>query len=303
VTRHVPARGAPAWGLAVGGMLSVQLGSALSVHVISALGPAGTAWLRLTIGTLILWAIAKPPLRQIRRRDLSVLLGLGVTTGVQTITFLAAIERIPLGTSVAIEFLGPLTVAAVRSHSHRALAWPALALVGVILLTQPWQGHINISGVGYAAIAAAGWASYILLTQQLGDRFSGISGLSLTVPIAALTSGIVGIPQAAGHITVAIIAATTGLAILLPVLPYALELLALRQLTSTAFGTLMALEPAIAVLLGLLVLGQRPALAQLAGIVLVVAAGGAAQRNGHRTTTPASRPTNAANAARKTLTQ
>jgi inner membrane transporter RhtA len=272
-------------------MLSVQLGSALSVHVIAALGPAGTAWLRLTIGTLILWVIARPPLREIRRRDLPVLLGLGVTTGVQTITFLAAIERIPLGTSVAIEFLGPLTVAAVRSHSHshshRALAWPGLALVGVILLTQPWQGHVNISGVGYAMIAAAGWASYILLTQQLGDRFSGISGLSLTVPIAALTSGVVGIPQAAGHLTLGIIAATTGLAILLPVLPYAFELLALRKLTSTAFGTLMALEPAIGVLLGLLVLGQRPALAQLAGIVLVVTAGGAAQRNGQRTTTPA----------------
>jgi len=128
VTRHLSRLVAPAWGLAVGGMLSVQLGSALSVHVISAIGPGGTAWLRLTIGTLILWAIARPPLHEIRRRDLPVLLGLGVTTGVQTITFLAAIERIPLGTSVAIEFLGPLTVAAVRSHSRRALAWPALAL-------------------------------------------------------------------------------------------------------------------------------------------------------------------------------
>ena len=272
----------PPWGLALTAMLSVQLGSALSVPLISTVGAAGTAWLRLSIGALVFVALARPPLRSVRRHDLPALLGLGITTGLVTITFLAAIERIPLGTAVAVEFLGPLTVAAVRSHSPRALTWPALALLGVALLTQPWQGIVDPAGLGFAVLAAIGWATYIVLTQRLGDRFTGLGGLSLTVPVAAATAAVVGIPEAKGHLTLAVLAAAAGLALLLPVLPYALELLALRRMTSSAFGTLMALEPAIGVLLGLFVLHQRPSIPQLAGILLVVLAGAAAQRGGRR---------------------
>jgi inner membrane transporter RhtA len=281
MTKPVLGAGAvPPWGLALTAMLSVQLGSALSVHLISAVGPAGTAWLRLSMGALIFLALARPPLRALRAHDLPVLLGLGVTTGLQTIAFLCAIERIPLGTAVAVEFLGPLTVAAVRSRSVRALTWPALALAGVALLTQPWHGGINPAGLGFAGLAAAGWAIYIVLTQRVGDRFAGIKGLSLTVPIAAATAAVGGIPQAAGHLTLGVLPAAAGLALLLPVLPYALEMLALRQMNSAAFGTLMALEPAIGVLLGLIVLHQKLSATQLAGIVLVALAGAAAQRNG-----------------------
>jgi len=185
----------PPWALAVVAMLSVQLASALSVNLISTVGPAATAWLRLSMGALIFLALARPPLRAIRRRDVPALLGLGVTTGLVTIAFLAAIARIPLGTAVAIEFLGPLTVAAARSHNRRALAWPALALLGVVLLTEPWQGDINAAGIGFAALAAIGWATYILLTQRIGDRFTGLGGLTITVPIAAVIAAIVGIPQ------------------------------------------------------------------------------------------------------------
>jgi inner membrane transporter RhtA len=272
----------PPWGLALTAMLSVQLGSALSVHLISAVGPAGTAWLRLSMGALIFLALARPPLRAIRVGDLPALLGLGVTTGLQTIAFLCAIERIPLGTAVAVEFLGPLTIAAVRSRSVRALTWPALALLGVTLLTQPWHGDINPGGLGFAGLAAAGWAIYILLTQRVGDRFTGTRGLSLTIPIAAATAALLGIPQAAGHLTLSVLPAAAGLALLIPVLPYALEMFALRQLTPAAFGTLMALEPAIGVLLGLIVLHQRLSVSQLAGILLVVLAGAAAQRGGRR---------------------
>jgi len=274
--------GMPPWGLAVAAMLSIQLGSALSVGLISTVGPAGTAWLRLSAGALIFLALARPPLRDVRRSDVPALLGLGVTTGVMTTGFLAAIERIPLGTAVAIEFLGPLTVAAVRTHSPRALVWPALALVGVVLLTEPWHGAINLAGVGFAALGSVGWGVYILLTQRIGDRFTGIGALSLTVPIAAATAAVIGIPQAAGHITPGVLAAAAGLALLLPVLPFALEMLALRQMTPTAFGTLMALEPAFGVLLGLLVLHQQPSATQIAGILLVVLAGAAAQRGGRR---------------------
>ena len=282
--------GVPPWGLAVTAMLSVQLGSALSIGLIETVGPAGTAWLRLSIGALVFLTLARPPLRAVRRRDVPSLLGLGVTTGLVTVAFLAAIERIPLGTAVAIEFLGPLTVAAIRSHSMRALIWPTLALLGVVLLTEPWHGDISPAGIGFAGLAAVGWATYIVLTQKVGDHFVGITGLSLTVPIAAATAAVVGIPQAAGHLTLGVLAAAAGLAILLPVLPFALELLALRHMTHHAFGTLMALEPAIGVLLGLLVLHQQPSTTQLVGILLVVLSGAAAQRTGQGRH-PASEPT------------
>ncbi|MHA7277688.1 EamA family transporter [Arthrobacter sp. Hz1] len=270
----------PPWGLAIAAMLSVQLGSALSVDLLGVVGPAGTAWLRLSMGALILLALVRPPLRSIHRQDVPTILGLGVATGVMTIGFLTAIEHIHLGTAVAIEFLGPLTVAAVRSHRKRALVWPVVALLGVVLMTQPWDGAVNLTGVGFAALAAGGWAAYILLTQRIGDRFTGIGALSLTIPIAAVTAAIVGIPQAVGHITPGVLAASLGLAVLLPVLPFALEMIALRRMTPTAFGTLMALEPAFGVLLGLVILKQQLGVLQVIGIGLVVLAGAASQRDG-----------------------
>lgn len=276
---RVAATSVPPWGLAVVAMLTVQLGSALSLGLVSSIGPAGTAWLRLTAGALVLLVLVRPSVREVRRQDLPALLGLGVAIGLLTICFLAAIARIPLGTAVAVEFLGPLSVAALRSHSRRALAWPGLALVGVLLLTEPWHGAVNLAGVGFAALAAVGWAVYIVLTQRVGDRFAGTTGIALTLPIAAATAAVVGIPQAAGQLNVGIIAAAAGLAILHPVLPFALEMLALQRMTAASFGTLMAIEPAIGLLLGLAVLQQRPTVVQAVGIVLVVIAGAAAQRS------------------------
>jgi inner membrane transporter RhtA len=272
----------PPWGLAVVAMFSVQLGSALSVHMISIVGPAGTAWLRTSMGAIILLALARPPLREVRRHDIPALLGLGTSNGLLTIVFLAAVERIPLSAVVAVELLGPLTVAATRGRTRRALVWPVSALLGVVLLTQPWHGGSDPVGIGFAALAAVGWATYILLTQRVGDRFAGIGGLSLTVPVTAVATAVVGVPQAAGHLTLGILAASAGLAVLLPVLPLAFEMRALRQMTPTAFGTLMALEPAIAVVLGLLVLRQKPSLLQSVGVLLVVLAGIAAQRGSLR---------------------
>lgn len=271
----------PPWALTVAAMLSVQLGSALSVGLIDTVGAAGTAWLRLSIGALVFLVIARPPLRSVRRADVPALLALGVTSGLVTIAFLAAIApgRLPLGTAVAVEFLGPLTVAAVRSHNVRALAWPVLALLGVVALTQPWQGNVDPAGLGFAALAALGWGAYIVLTQRVGDRFTGIGALTMTVPIAAVTAGVVGVPQAIGNLSLEVLGVAAGLALLLPVLPYALEMLALRRMTSNAFGTLMALEPAMGLLLGLLVLAQQPSGLQLLGIALVVLAGAGAQRS------------------------
>lgn len=162
------------------------------------------------------------------------------------------------------------------------LTWPALALVGVVLLTEPWRGESNLVGIGFALLAGIGWGSYIFLTQRVGDRFSGISALSMTIPVAAVMAAFVGVPQVVAHVDWRVLLIAIGLAMLAPVLPFGLEMLALRRMTHTAFGTLMAMEPAFGVLLGLVVLHQVPSVVQGAGIVLVVLAGAAAQRGGTR---------------------
>lgn len=272
----------PAWSLAVVSITSVQLGAALSTWLFPIVGTAGTAWLRLTAGGVIFLAIARPRRSDVPRAAVPAILALGLATATMTVAFLAAIDRIAFGTTVAIQFLGPLTVAAARAHERRMLVWPALALVGVVLLTQPWQGEVDVVGVMFALAGAAGWGAYILLTQHVGDRVAGLKGLSLTIPVAAVAAGFVGLPGAWGGISWQVVAASFGLAILLPVLPFSLELLALRRLTAHAFGTLMALEPAIAMLVGAVVLAQIPAPLQLLGIALVVTAGVGAERGGHR---------------------
>ena len=275
----------PPWSMAVAAMLCVQLSNALSVPVIDHVGPAGTAWLRMCFGAMLLWLIARPAIRSLRRNDVPALLTLGVVTGFMTVFFLAAVDRIPLGTAVAIEFLGPLTVAGIMSKQRKALIWPLLALLGVELLTEPWHGVIDLGGIGFALAAGACWGMYNLLTQHVGDRFSGITGLSLTIPIAALATLPVGLPQViGGEFAWWVLPAAACIALFTPVIAFGLEMLALRRMTHTAFGTLLSIEPAFGVLIGLLVLAQTPTLVQLAGIALVVLAGAAAQRGGRRST-------------------
>ncbi|WP_298254252.1 DMT family transporter [uncultured Arthrobacter sp.] len=272
----------PPWTLAVAAMLLIQLSSSLSVGLIEQVGAAGTAWLRLAMGGVIFLLIARPPLRRIRRQDVLPILGLGVASALMSVAFLSAIEHIPLGTAVAIEFLGPLTVAALRSGNARMLTWPGLALIGVVLLTEPWRGEADLPGIGFALLAGVGWGTYILLTQRVGDRFTGISALTMTIPIAAVVAAFVGVPQVITDFDWRVLVFAAGLALLAPVVPFGLEMLTLRRMTQTAFGTLMALEPAFGLLLGLVVLHQIPSLVQGIGIVLVVVAGAAAQRRGTR---------------------
>jgi inner membrane transporter RhtA len=274
---------APPWSMAITAMLVIQFSSALSMSVIEQVGSGGTAWLRMCCGAVLLWLIVRPRLSSVSRGDVPALLTLGFATGFMTMLFLFAIERIPLGTAVAVEFLGPLTVAAIASKSRSALAWPVLALVGVVALTEPWHGEINLVGVGFALAAGACWGLYNVFTQHIGDCYSGISGLALTIPIAAVFTAPVGMPQVlGGNATWWVLLLAAGIALLSPVFSFGLEMGALRRMNHTAFGTLLAVEPALAVLIGLIVLHQTPSAVQVIGITLVVIAGAAAQRGSSR---------------------
>lgn len=273
----------PPWSLAVAAMLLIQLSNALSVVAIEQVGAAGTAWLRMCFGAVLLLAIVRPKLRSIRVQDLPALLVLGLVTGFMTTFFLMAVERIPLGTAVAIEFLGPLAVAAISNKKRSAYAWPALALVGVVLMTEPWGGAIDLLGVCFALLAGLCWGLYNVFTQFVGDRYSGITGLAITIPIASVFTAAVGLPQVlGGQVSWWVLALTAGIALLSPVISLGLEMLSLRRMTQTAFGTLLSIEPAFGVVIGILVLSQAPSPFQILGITLVVVAGAAAQRGGRR---------------------
>jgi inner membrane transporter RhtA len=263
-------------------MLSVQLGAALSTHLFPALTPAGSAWLRTGVAAIVLLAITRPRLRSIGGPTLRATLLLGTATGVLTLAYIEAIARIPLGTTAAIEFLGPLGVAAARSHRRSALIWPVLAFLGVIGLTEPWRGNLDLVGIGFAVAAAAGWAAYIVLTQRVGAELEGLQGLALSLGTATIVGAPIAAWPAISGLTPGIAAAGVGLAVLVPLLPFSLELMALRRMRVAAFGTLMALEPGIAVVIGLVLLSQTPAPWQIVGVVLVVIAGIGAQRSpGH----------------------
>ncbi|QIP40894.1 EamA family transporter [Rhodococcus erythropolis] len=205
---------------------------------------------------------------------------LGVVTAGMTLLFMAAVERLPLGTASALEFLGPLTVALLRGRGR--VLWPVLAGVGVVLLTEPWAGTVDLVGVAYALGAALCWAMYILLTQRVGDEVAGINGLAVSMAVAGLAATIAVGHSAIGRLTPHLILVGLGLAILLPVVPFVLEMVSLRRLSTAAFGTLMSLEPAFAQLIGLVVLQQVPSVLAVAGIACVVVAGIGAARGGAR---------------------
>jgi inner membrane transporter RhtA len=272
--------------LALSAMVLVQLGLAASVGLLDRIGAEGAAWLRLAWAGVLMLVLVRPRLRGFTRSGLLASVALGVVTAGITMLFMAAIARLPLGTASALEFLGPLTVAVVRG-GRSTRVWPALAAIGVVLLTEPWHGDIDLIGVGYALAAGACWAAYILLTQRVGDDVTGLQGLAVSMPVAGLVATLVVGPSTLAAMTWDLLLIGVGLAIVLPVLPFALELLALRRLTAAAFGTLMSLEPAVALLIGLLLLGQVPGWVPLAGVAFVVAAGIGAERTGARPQPPA----------------
>jgi inner membrane transporter RhtA len=272
--------------MAIGSMLSVQVGLAIAVTLIDRIGVEGAAWLRLAWAGILMLVIVRPRAAAFTRSTFLACVALGVVTASVTMLFMAALDRIPLGTASALEFLGPLGVAVVHGKGRARLVWPGVAAVGVILLTEPWHGTVDPVGVLYALAAAACWACYILLTQRVGDEVAGIKGLAVSMPVAGVVATIVVGPSVLERMTPEILLIGVGLAIMLPVVPFVLEMLALRRLTTAAFGTLMALEPAFGMIVGLVILNQVPGPAGVVGICLVVAAGVGAARTGARKPTP-----------------
>ena len=267
--------------MAVAAMVFVQLGLAASIGLIDQVGPEGAAWLRLAWAGVLLLVFVRPRPRDYTRSGLLACVALGVVTAGITMLFMAAVARLPLGTASALEFLGPLGVAVVRGRRGTKV-WAALAAAGVLLLTEPWHGGADPVGVAFALAAAVCWAAYILLTQRVGDEVAGLRGLAVSMPVAALAATVVVGPSVLGTLTPELVLVGLGLAVLLPVVPFSLELLALRRLTTAAFGTLMSLEPAVALVVGLVALHQVPGPAAVAGIAFVVAAGVGAERTGRR---------------------
>lgn len=268
--------------MAVGSMLCVQVGLAISVSLIDRIGAEGVVWLRLAWAGVLMLVIVRPRRSAFTRRSFAYCIALGVVTALITLLFMAAVDRIPLGTASALEFLGPLGIAVATAGPGRRVLWPALAAVGVLLLTEPWSGHVDLVGVLFALMSAVCWAGYILLTQRVGDDVAGINGLAVSMPTAGVVATLIAGPMAFDRITPDLIVIGLGLAVLLPVVPFTLEFFALRRLTTSAFGTLMSLEPAFALVIGLVILHQVPGPAAVVGIAFVVAAGIGASRTGAR---------------------
>jgi inner membrane transporter RhtA len=280
-------------------MSSAQLGLAASVGLIGQLGALGTASLRLVSAGVIMLAVTRPWRFRYTRAALRAGFILGLATAGMTILLMCAAARLPLGTASALEFLGPLTVA-VCQQGRRGLLWPALAGGGVLLLTEPWSGAVNGAGIAFALGAGACYAGYILFTRRVGDHADGIAGLGISLPAAALVAAAIAGPSTVARLSPGLVAAGIGVALLVPVAPFILELHSLRRLSTAAFSTLVCLEPAIGTVVGLVLLGQVPRPLTAVGILAVVAAGAGAVRSGAReqpvlappdgTSQPADRP-------------
>jgi inner membrane transporter RhtA len=268
--------------MATTSMLCVQLGLAVSVTLIDRVGAEGAAWLRLVWAGALFLLVGRPWRLRLTRSALVASVLLGVATASVTLLFMAAVARLPLGTASALEFLGPLGVAVARGRGSGRFVWPLCAAVGVLLLTEPWAGTADPVGVAFALAAACCWAAYILLTQRVGDQVQGLAGLSISMPVAAVVATLTVGPSVFGRMSPELLLVGLGLAVLLPIVPFSLELLALRRLSTAAFGTLMSLEPAFALLIGLVVLSQVPQPLAVVGIAFVVVAGIGAERTGAR---------------------
>jgi inner membrane transporter RhtA len=252
--------------LVVAAVTSLQFGAGFAVTLFDELGPAGTAFLRQAIAAVVLLAIWRPRFRS----NLHLAAAFGFTLGLMNLCIYEAMDRIPLGIAVTIEFWGPLAVAVLGSRRLLDLLWVALAAAGIVLLADP-GGSLDAAGVAFALAAGGLWALYILLSARVGAVFPGGAGLAIAMVFAALVTLPVG--ASAEVLRPELLAAAAGVALASSVIPYSLELEALRRLPANVFGVLMSLEPAVAALAGLVVLGQSLDALEWLAIALVVVAG------------------------------
>jgi inner membrane transporter RhtA len=269
---------APAVALVLGSCVSLQVGAACAARLFPAAGSTGTTLLRLGLAAALLLVAIRPRAHRWAAGQWRAVLAFGATLAAMNGTFYAALDRIPLGTAVTVEFLGPLTLAAVLSRQVRELGWVLLAAAGVATLgLQDGSGPgLDPVGVAYALVAGLFWALYILAGRRVGARVPGHGGLAVATAVGALLLVPVGAVGAAHAVAqphlLPLVAAT---ALLASVVPYSLELAALRRLPPPVFGVLLSLEPAIAAVAGWLLLGQGlgPAAAVAVGVVVLASAG------------------------------
>jgi inner membrane transporter RhtA len=270
-------------GLVLAAASSLQVGAAFAVTLFDDLGPAGAAFLRLAFAAVVLWAIWRPRMRSHPPRDLRVAAAFGVALGLMNWSIYESIDRIPLGVAVTIEFAGPLLVAVIGSRRPLDGLWIALAAAGILLLADPGGGSIDALGVLFALTAAACWMAYIYLSKRTGLLFPGGSGLALAMVVGALVVLPAGVIQGGGSFAEpGLLGSALVVALASSVLPYSLELEALRRLPEAVFGVLMSLEPAVAALAGLVVLGQDLGARELVAIGMVVVASAGAASLSHR---------------------
>ncbi|NUO98118.1 MAG: EamA family transporter [Nonomuraea sp.] len=256
-------------------IVSVQLGAGFAKELFAALPPSAVVFLRIAAGGLIMGALARPKLKGLSWRDWAVGIGFGATLALMNLSFYEALSRLPMGVAVAIEFLGPLGVAVAASRRRLDLVWVGLAGLGVALLA-PWGQPASAGwwlGIGFALVAGACWAGYILLSAAAGQRFPGTTGLSFAMIVSALLIAPVGVTTGGeALLNPHLLLIGLGVGLLSSVIPYSLELQALRRMPKHVFGILMSVEPAVAALVGVLLLGEILHAQQWVAIVCVVAA-------------------------------
>ncbi|HET7761084.1 MAG TPA: EamA family transporter [Phycicoccus sp.] len=264
----------PAPVLVLAGIVSVQFGGALAQTLVPVIGAGGSVVMRLLFATALLLVIVRPRGRGHSRTAWLTVGAFGVALGLMNFTFYGSLAYLPIGVAVTIEFIGPLTLAAALSRRLVDGLAVLAAGVGVILISEALQtplADLEWAGILLALTAGACWAAYIVLSGRTGALFPRLEGLALAMVVATVVT----LPLGVGSIpdwTPQTLAKGLGIAVLSSVLPYSLELLALRRLSARVFGVLLSLEPACAALAGLLVLGQRLQPTQLLGMTLVVGA-------------------------------
>ncbi|MFF4352133.1 DMT family transporter [Streptomyces sp. NPDC001530] len=260
-------------GLVLAGGISVQFGGALAVSLMPRAGALGVVTLRLLVAAIVLLAVCRPKVRGHSRADWGTVVVFGLTMAAMNGLFYQAVARIPLGPAVTLEVLGPLALSVLASRRAVNLIWAGLALGGVFLLGGGGFSSLDPTGVAFALGAGAMWAAYIIFSARTGRRFPQADGLALAMVVAAVAFLPLGIVESGSKLLVpTTVALGAAVAVLSSVLPYTLELLALRRLPASTFAILMSLEPAVAATAGFLVLNQALSATEALAIALVIAA-------------------------------